>query len=81
MYPDDTDKPSEGEGLNKRAVVKLEGNWPVDKSTREVIRDAERIERMGYCHKLKRMTEKIGATFQDYDPVSGTCVFEVSPAK
>ena len=77
MYPDDADKPSEGEGLNKKAVVSLEGNWPVDKSTREAIMDPERIEKMGYATKLRRMTEKIGATFLSYDSTSGVCQFEV----
>ena len=77
VYPDDADKPSEGEGLNKKAVVSLEGNWPVDKSTREAIMDTERIEKMGYANKLQRMTEKIGATFLSYDSTTGVCQFEV----
>ncbi len=78
VYPDDRKKPLEGEGLNKKAVVSLEGNWPVDKSTREPIKDPDRIEKMGYVNKLERMTDKIGATFLGYDPNSGVCRFEVS---
>lgn len=38
VYPDEDQKPSQGEGLNKRARVKLDGTWPVDKSTREPIK-------------------------------------------
>lgn len=77
VYPDDSSKPPQGEGLNKKAVVSLEGNWPIDKSTREPITDPDRIEKMGYAHKLKRMTEKIGASFLGYDSSSGVCRFEV----
>ena len=77
MYPDDIDKPPEGEGLNKHAVVILEGNWPVCKTTREPIKDAGRLTRMNYIEKLKRNTAKMGATFRDYIPETGACVFEV----
>ena len=77
MYPDDEDKPPVGRGLNKTAIVRLERNWPVDKTTREVVTDPERIEKMGYVNKLKRSTAKIGGTFIDYFPETGTCVFQV----
>lgn len=77
VYPDDDKKPPEGQGLNKKAVVSLEGNWPVDKSTREPIKDPDRIESMGYIQKLQRTTQKLGAVFLDYDPSSGVCRFEV----
>ena len=77
VYPDDEDKPPVGKGLNKTAIVRLEKNWPVDKTTREMVTDPDRIEKMGYVNKLKRSTAKIGATFIDYFPESGTCVFQV----
>lgn len=77
MYPEDVNKPPVGEGLNKRAIVRLEANWPVDKTTREPVTDPERIDKLGYVNKLKRSTAKIGATFIDYLPESGTCVFQV----
>ena len=77
VYPDDRGKPPVGQGLNKKAIVKLERNWPVDKSTREVVQDLDRLERMGYAEKLRKSTTKIGATFLDYVPETGTCVFEV----
>ena len=77
VYPDDDNKPPVGQGLNKTAIVRLEGNWPVDKTSRELVTDPERIEKMGYVNKLKRSTSKIGGTFIDYFPDSGTCVFQV----
>ena len=77
VYPDDVDKPPIGDGLNKHAVVILEGNWPVCKTTREPIRDAERLRTMNYVEKLRRNTTKMGATFLDYIPETGACVFEV----
>ena len=80
VYPDDVGKPPVGSGLNKVAIVRLEGNWPVDKTTREKVKDPVRIEKMGYVTKLKRSTAKIGATFKDYDPETGTCIFQVGVA-
>ena len=80
VYPDDEDKPPVGKGLNKTAIVRLERNWPVDKTTREVVTDPERIEKMGYVNKLKRSTAKIGGTFIDYFAETGTCVFQVGVA-
>ena len=80
VYPDDcsADKPAVGRGLNKRAQVRLEGYWPVCKTTRAPIKDPDRLAEMGYVGKLKKSTEKIGARFVDYIPNTGTCIFEVS---
>lgn len=77
VYPDDVNKPDVGEGLNKVAVIRLEGNWPVDKTTREKVKDPDRIKKMGYVEKLKRSTANIGASFIDYLHETGTCVFQV----
>ena len=78
MYSDDSEKPPVGLGLNKRAIVKLNGYWPTDKSTRQPIKDPEHVAMVSYVATLKKSTAKIGATFIDYIPVTGTCVFEVS---
>lgn len=78
VYNDDTNKPEVGKGLNKRAVVKLDGYWPSDKTTRQPIKDPEHIGVTNYVATLKRSTTKIGARFLDYIPLTGTCVFEVS---
>ena len=77
VYPDDTNKPPVGQGLNKPARVTLEHSWPVCKTTHQPIRDADRLERIGYVEKLKRSTAKIGGRFVGYDHETGACVFEV----
>ena len=77
VYPEDDAKPLIGEGLNKRAIVTLEGCWPVCKTTREHIKDPERIISTNYSEKLKKSTEKLGAKFLNYSPETGSCSFEV----
>lgn len=77
VYPDDGIKPQVGVGLNKRAQVQLSGYWPICKTTRQPIKNPDRLAQMDYVTKLKRSTSKIGAIFQDYIPDTGTCIFEV----
>lgn len=78
VYPDDIDKPPVGEGLNKHAQIRLDGYWPICKTTRQPIHDPERLAQMNYVGKLKKSTSKIGAVFVDYLPDTGTCIFRVS---
>lgn len=79
VYPDDLPdaKPEVGEKLNKPAVVSMHEFWPKDKTTRELIKDKGRLERMNYSKKLEALVEKIGGVFLDYKPDAGTCVFQV----
>lgn len=79
VYPDDYSeaKPPVGQGLNKKAQVRLEGYWPVCKTNRVPIKDPDRLAEMDYVGKLRKSTEKIGAQFIDYIPQKGTCIFEV----
>ena len=79
VYPDDLPdpKPAVGEELNKPAIVSMHGFWPKDKQTHTPIKDRERLVRMNYTKKLQGLVEKIGGSFVDYKPDTGTCEFEV----
>ncbi len=79
VYPDDLPdpKPVVGEELNKRAIVSMEGFWPHDKTTGDLIQDEQRLEAMSYAAKLQRIVGKTGGTFLEYKPDTGTCVFQV----
>ena len=80
IYPDDNNKPSVGEGLNKKAEVTLDRTWPLDKTTRQPIDESQRLIHMDYAGKLERATAKLGATFLEYRPETGSWVFRVSIA-
>ena len=79
VYPEEieTEKPEQGNGLNQKAEVSLVQTYPREKSSNEIIRDPERLERMGWPQKLERATEKIGGRFLDYDLATGTWSFSV----
>lgn len=81
IYPDDDDKPPVGEQLNKKAQVTLDCVWPVDKTTRSTICNLTRLNDMNYRDRLERASAKIGATFIDYLPETGSWVFEVSMSR
>ncbi|XP_041657844.1 nuclear pore complex protein Nup98-Nup96 isoform X2 [Cheilinus undulatus] len=78
VYPDDKNKPPEGEGLNRRAEVTLDGVWPNDKTTCMQIRSPERLTDMNYEGRLEKASRKQGAKFLEYRPETGSWVFEVS---
>ncbi|XP_071361953.1 nuclear pore complex protein Nup98-Nup96 isoform X2 [Trachinotus anak] len=78
VYPDDKNKPSEGEGLNRRAEVTLDGVWPNDKTTCTQIRSPERLTDMNYEGRLEKASRKQGARFLEYRPETGSWVFEVA---
>uniref|UniRef100_A0A8C4R700 Nuclear pore complex protein Nup98-Nup96 n=1 Tax=Eptatretus burgeri TaxID=7764 RepID=A0A8C4R700_EPTBU len=78
VYPNDDDKPTLGIGLNRRAEVTLLGVWPVDKTTGMVIKNPERLSTMGYQRRLERVSLGQGTRFLDYQPETGSWIFEVS---
>ena len=47
VYQDDSCKPPQGEGLNKRATITLENTWPLDKTTRQQIKVV--MSRLALC--------------------------------
>ncbi|XP_048773367.2 nuclear pore complex protein Nup98-Nup96-like isoform X2 [Ostrea edulis] len=77
VYPDDDNKPPEGEELNRKAEITLDCVWPTDKTTRSYIKDPERLKTLGYHEKMEEITARIGGRFLDYRPETGSWVFEV----
>ncbi|GAB1604620.1 nuclear pore complex protein Nup98-Nup96-like isoform X2 [Argonauta hians] len=77
VYPDDVGKPEVGQGLNKRAEITLDCVWPVDKTTKTIISNPEKLKLMKYEEKLENATINLGGEFLDYRPETGSWVFEV----
>ena len=78
VYPDDSQKPPEGEGLNRKAEISLDRVWPVDKSTGDYITNPERLALMRYEDRLARAAHRLQAKFVEYKPDTGTWVFKVN---
>ncbi|KAM4697293.1 nuclear pore complex protein Nup98-Nup96 isoform 2-T2 [Discoglossus pictus] len=78
VYMDDANKPPVGEGLNRRAEVTLDGVWPIDKTSRSVIKSPERLTDMNYESRLEFASRKQGAQFLEYRSETGSWVFKVA---
>ncbi|XP_067113030.1 nuclear pore complex protein Nup98-Nup96 isoform X1 [Osmerus mordax] len=78
IYPDDKNKPPEGEGLNRRAEVTLDGVWPNDKTSCTQIKSPDRLAGMNYEGRLENASRRQGARFLEYRPETGSWVFEVA---
>lgn len=75
VFPDEEEaRPAPGEGVNVRSRIILEGVWPLDKATREPIKDENHPLLKKHVNKLKKMKN---TTFEDYDTETGTWSFEV----
>ncbi|XP_076068248.1 nuclear pore complex protein Nup98-96 [Oratosquilla oratoria] len=77
IYPEGVEKPAQGQGLNKAAIVTLDCVWPVDKTTRHVVKQEERLEAMGWTDHLERQCIKMDSSFVEYRPDTGSWVFKV----
>jgi len=80
VYPDENDKPSEGQELNCQAIISLLGVYPIDRSVPsggEEVTDPDRLIDMAYGDYLQGMTRKFDGQFIDYDVYTGTWTFRV----
>lgn len=67
-------KAAEGEALNVPAAVVLEKCWPLDRATREPLKDPNHARVKQHIAKLQKKSE---TKFLDYDAVDGRWSFEV----
>ncbi|AET37983.1 nucleocytoplasmic transporter NUP145 Ecym_2236 [Eremothecium cymbalariae DBVPG len=75
VYPDDSIKPSIGQGLNVPATISLERIYPVEKRTNQPITGTSEISKVQYFVKrLKCMREM---EFISYKPYGGIWTFKV----
>lgn len=67
-------KAKQGQGLNVTAEVTLEKCWPLDRATRQPLKDGNHARVKQHIAKLQK---KVETRFIEYEPVAGRWVFEV----
>ncbi|CAF2593952.1 unnamed protein product [Rotaria sp. Silwood2] len=80
VYPNEEDRPVEGEELNCQAIISLLGVYPIDRSIsngNEEITDPDRLINMNYRKYLEGITKKFHGQLIDYDVYTGTWTFQV----
>jgi nuclear pore complex protein Nup98-Nup96 len=75
VYPESSDKPPVGEGLNKPAVITLLKIFKIDEATKKPTKDPEKIEK--FVRKIKKNSGEQGAQFISYDVETGIWKFSV----
>jgi len=75
VYPESSNKPPVGEGLNKPATITLLKIFKTDEDTRKPTKDPEKIER--FVRKIKKKSGEQGAQFISYDAETGIWKFSV----
>lgn len=77
VYPDeyDDEKPEVGQGLNVPAVISLKNCWPLDRATREPLKDPNHQRVKQHIRKLEK---KEDTEFVDYEASTGTWTFKVA---
>ena len=76
VYPDSArfPKPDPGHGLNVPAVITLEKCWPVNKATREPIKDKDHPRMAAHVKRLQRLPD---TEFISFDEPTGTWTMQV----
>lgn len=74
VYPDESDKPPVGSGLNVPAKITLENCWPKDKGTGELIKDRSHPRMDAHIRRLKKVPE---TEFVEFDADAGVWTFKV----
>ena len=77
VYPDDSVKPSLGNGLNKKAQITLDRVWPIDKTLQTFTTSPKKLATMCYEEKLQKACIKMKARFVEYRSETGSWVFKV----
>ncbi|CAF0965509.1 unnamed protein product [Rotaria sordida] len=79
VYPNEEDRPAEGEELNCQAIISLLGVYPIDRTilnSNEEITDPDRLIDMNYGKYLEGITKKFQGQFINYDVYTGTWTFQ-----
>lgn len=76
VYPDDTNKPPLGQGLNRPAQVTFDRVFPVVKGVTVTQPDKELVA--VFAENLRQVCEKKEMTFVEYRPDTGSFVFKVA---
>ncbi|KAJ2575911.1 hypothetical protein GGH19_002619 [Coemansia sp. RSA 1807] len=72
VYPDESNKPARGQGLNVPATISLHMCWPVDRATGEPIEQMDDPRVRKHIRRLRKIEE---TEFVDF--VDGTWIFRV----
>lgn len=75
VYPDTENKPDVGYGVNVPATITLENVYPIDKKTKEPIKDNSKIAEVQYF--VKRLRNMKEMEFISYNPFGGIWTFRV----
>ncbi|EJU02490.1 C-terminal autoproteolytic domain of nucleoporin nup98, partial [Dacryopinax primogenitus] len=65
VYPNEDEKPNEGEGLNVAAVISLHNCFPTNKGTSEPFTDMKARKMEMHIAKLRRMQDTTFVDFSD----------------
>ncbi|KAJ2638517.1 hypothetical protein GGF40_001604 [Coemansia sp. RSA 1286] len=72
VYPDESNKPPRGQGLNVPAIISLHDCWPIDRATGESVTDEHDVRTRKHIRRLSKIEET-----QFIDFVNGTWIFRV----